>query len=69
VTFWVWKKVIKAFVLGMHFSRPIKYATIYEIFGKNLTYVSIKIGRGDIQKCKTILKILERLTRMDQSMC
>jgi hypothetical protein len=43
----------KGICFGPAFFKACQYATTYEIFGKNLTYVSIKIGQGDIQKCKT----------------
>ncbi len=41
---------------GHAFFKAHQYAATYEIFGKKLTYVSIKIGHGDIQKCKTWFK-------------
>jgi hypothetical protein len=47
---------MKVFVLGMHFSRPINMLQHMKFLVNFLTYVSIKIGQGDIQKCKTWFK-------------
>jgi hypothetical protein len=43
----------KGICFGHAFFKACQYAATYEYFGKSLTYVSIKIGQGDIQKRKT----------------
>jgi hypothetical protein len=45
---YVWRKIFKAFVLGMHFSM---FATVDEKIYKGLKCVSIKFTHVNMQKC------------------
>jgi hypothetical protein len=60
---WVWRKLFKAFVLGMHFSM---FVIVDEKVYKGLKCVSIKFRHVNMQKCISQIFFWKGNVRMDR---